>query len=160
MESNFVLGFTLVSAVLFSPVTQTGDWDLKGLDSVAVEFTRINSPNISEATTRQLDADIKAKFKIAGLTLAPSLQDAKATFSVRIQDIKGQTSEWIEIELLVEEQVQTSSRKASRKVRAVTYLDRAYLEAPKGTAEKEIYDTVLNELVTKFVKDYSDQNSK
>ena len=158
MKNTFVLGFVLFSATLVSSA-QADDWNLKGLDTVAVEHVETGSLVVSQATMLQLDTDAKLKIKSAGLTLA-SPDDAKAIFEFSFQDIKGITNEWVVVRLTVREQVQTSSRKSVQKANAITYMDEAFFETSKGAADKKIYDTALNGLVTKFINEYLDQNAK
>jgi hypothetical protein len=158
MKNKLVLGFSFFFAILGSSSALADGWNLKGLDTVAVEETQTPLV-ISQATMLQLDTDAKIKLKSAGLTLA-SPQDAKAFIMISLACIKGITNEWVLVQLTVQEKAQTSSRKTSQKVDAITYIDAAFFETPKGAADKKIYDATLNNLVTKLVNEYLNQNSK
>ena len=156
--NKLVLGLTFLCTALVSSIAQADGWNLKGLDTVAVEYTQ--SPLVvSQATMMQLDTDTKLKLKSAGLTLA-SPQDAKAIVEISIHNVKGIVNEWVVVQLTVQEKVQTVSRKSSQKADAITYIDGTLFEVSKGAVDKKVYDTVLNGLVTKLVGAYLDQNSK
>lgn len=158
MKNKLVLGVSLFLAIFGSSAALADGWNVKGLDTVAVEETQTPQV-ISQATMLQLDTDIKIKLKSAGLTLA-SPQDAKAVILISLASIKGITNEWVLVELTVQEKAQTTNRKASQKVDAITYIGNELFETGKGSADKKAYDVALNTLVTKFINEYLNQNSK
>lgn len=160
MKNSYLLGFTLLAGCLISSVAQAAGWDVKGLDVVTVDFVQSQgSPVISPSAADQLVTDTKLKLKSAGLTLA-SPQDAKAAVVISVKAIKGIMNEWVEVQLTVLESVRTDDRKVAQKADAVTYLDQAFFETPISAANQKIYGATLNGLVTKFVGQYLDQNSK
>jgi|SRR5580698_3004703 hypothetical protein len=162
MRKLILAVFGIMVATGFSQVANAdAGQNLKSLDNVYVTVNQSQTaPVISANTVLQLETDTKLKLKSAGISLADSLGARKAVFDIGIENIKGITNEWVLIQVFVIEDVNTIGRKTSQNIGATTYLDQAFFEVPMNKADKKIYDVALNDLVTKFVAKYLDQNSK
>jgi hypothetical protein len=162
MRNLIAIGFGLVIAVFSSqPAYADPGQNLKGLDDVLVTITQSTAaPVISANEALQLETDTKLKLKSAGITLTASQDATKAVFDIDMRSVKEITNEWVLVQILVSEDVNTSSRKKSQKTTAFTYVDQRLFKMSMGAADKTVYNTALNDLVTKFVAQYLDQNSK
>jgi hypothetical protein len=162
MKSGKLFGviFGLVLGI-FSTNSHADDApSLKGLDNVFVTVTQPAGAVISDSTLLDISTNAKLKIKEAGVTLTESKDATKAGLDIRIQSIKEITNEWVLVQLFLVEPATTSGRKSNIKTAAITYYDHAFFKSSKISADKEVKEAVMKNLILKFVSQYLTQNSK